>query len=38
MVAFIAEKLVSGDSPLDIDDAVDQLTKLWANAIQLQDP
>jgi AcrR family transcriptional regulator len=37
MVAFIAEKLVTGDSPLDVDDAVDQLTKLWANAICLQD-
>jgi AcrR family transcriptional regulator len=35
MVAFIADKVVSGDSPLDVDDVVDQLTKLWANAIKL---
>jgi AcrR family transcriptional regulator len=37
MVAFIAEKVVSGDAPLDIDDAVEQLTKLWANAIKLKE-
>jgi AcrR family transcriptional regulator len=36
MVAFIAEKVVAGDSPLDVDDAVEQLTRLWANAIKLQ--
>jgi AcrR family transcriptional regulator len=37
MVAFIAEKVVAGDAPMDIDDAVDQLTKLWANAIKLKE-
>jgi AcrR family transcriptional regulator len=36
MVAFIADKVVSGDSPLNVDDVVDQLTKLWANAIKLK--
>jgi AcrR family transcriptional regulator len=36
MVAFIADMVVSGDSPLDVDDVVDQLTKLWANAINLK--
>ena len=36
MVAFVSDQIVSRDVPADIDFAVEQLTRLWANAIGLK--
>jgi hypothetical protein len=35
MVAFVSDQIVSRDVPVDIDFVVEQLTRLWANAIRL---
>jgi AcrR family transcriptional regulator len=37
MVAFVSDQIVSRDVPVDIDFVVEQLTRLWANAIGLHD-
>jgi hypothetical protein len=36
MVAFVSDQIVSRDAPVDIDFVVEQLTRLWANAIGLK--
>jgi AcrR family transcriptional regulator len=35
MVAFVSDQIVSRDVPVDLDFVVEQLTRLWANAIGL---
>jgi AcrR family transcriptional regulator len=36
MVAFVSDQIVSRDVPVDIDFVIEQLTRLWANAIGLK--
>jgi AcrR family transcriptional regulator len=37
MVAFVSDQIVSRDVPVEIDFVIEQLTRLWANAIGLKD-